>query len=102
MQESLWTDADEPTGPSGEEAHAGAVAALSGPPNDGVPRLLLKPEEAAIALGLSRSTLYELLAAGAIESVHIGKSRRVPVAALERYVERLRVEQNPCCKKGYE
>jgi excisionase family DNA binding protein len=61
--------------------------------DDRIPRLLLKPEEAATVLGVSRSTLYELLAAGAVESVHIGKSRRVPVAALERYVERLYLEQ---------
>jgi excisionase family DNA binding protein len=61
--------------------------------DDRIPRLLLKPEEAAMVLGVSRSTLYELLAAGAVESVHIGKSRRVPVTALERYVERLCTEQ---------
>ena len=54
-------------------------------------KLLLTPEEAA-ALGICRSKLYELLQAGAIESIHIGASRRIPVAAMVEYVERLRRE----------
>ena len=36
--------------------------------------------------------VYELLRAGVIESVRIGASRRIPVAAIEEYVERLRRE----------
>jgi len=52
-------------------------------------RLLLKPEEAAEVLGIGRSKLYELLAAGEIESVRIGSSRRVPMKGLHAYVERL-------------
>jgi hypothetical protein len=40
---------------------------------------------------ISRSKLYELLAAGTVASLRIDGSRRVPVAALEAYVaERLR------------
>jgi excisionase family DNA binding protein len=62
---------------------------------------LLRPEEAAEVLGIGRSTLYELLAAGQIESVHIGKARRIPVASLEQYVERLRAEQNPSDRKEF-
>lgn len=65
------------------------------------PRLLLRPEEAAQVLGIGRSTVYELLAAGAIESVHIGKARRIPVASLEQYVQRLRAEQNHSDRKGF-
>jgi excisionase family DNA binding protein len=53
-------------------------------------RLLLRPEEAADVLGIGRSKLYELLAAGVIESVHIGSSRRVPVEGLHDFVHRLR------------
>jgi excisionase family DNA binding protein len=56
-------------------------------------RLLLKPDEAADILGIGRSTLYELLAAGRIESVQIGRSRRIPMTVLEEYVEQLRAEQ---------
>ena len=54
-------------------------------------RLLLTPTEAAQAIGLSRSKLYELMAGGLIESVVIGRCRRVPVAALAEYVDQLRV-----------
>jgi len=53
-------------------------------------RLLLRPEEAARVLGIGRSKLYELLAAGEIESVQIGSCWRVPVEGLHRYVDRLR------------
>lgn len=55
-------------------------------PSD-VPRLLLRVEEAAEALGVSRTTLYVLLRAGEIPVVRIGRSVRVPLTALERYVE---------------
>lgn len=53
-------------------------------------RLLLRPEEAAEVLGIGRSKLYELLAAGVIESVQIGSARRVPVEGLHDFVRRLR------------
>jgi excisionase family DNA binding protein len=53
-------------------------------------RLLFKSEEAAAMLGVGRTTLYELLAAGAIESVCIGSCRRVPLEALVDYVAGLR------------
>jgi excisionase family DNA binding protein len=52
-------------------------------------RLLLTVPEAAEALAISRSKLYELLAAGLVQSVRIDGSRRVPVEALETYVARL-------------
>ena len=58
-------------------------------------KLLLKPEEAALLLGIGRTKLYELLAVGAVESVRIGSCRRIPRGALERYVSGL-VEENPC------
>jgi excisionase family DNA binding protein len=54
-----------------------------------MPRLLLTVPEAAEALAISRSKLYELLAAGLVRSVRIDGSRRVPVEALETYVTRL-------------
>lgn len=53
-------------------------------------RLLLTVSEAASLLGIGRSTLYELVASGEVESVTIGRSRRVPVEAVATYVERLR------------
>lgn len=55
-------------------------------------KLLLKPEEAALLLGIGRTKLYELMAVGAIRSVQIGKCRRVSRRALAEYVERLDAE----------
>ena len=52
--------------------------------------ILLTPTEAARALGIGRSKLYELLQTGALESVHIGTSRRIPTDALSDLVARLR------------
>ncbi len=49
-------------------------------------RLLLRPHEAAELLGLGRSTVYELIASGAIPSITIGRSRRVPLEALRAWV----------------
>lgn len=50
-------------------------------------RLLLRPEEAAAVLGLGRSTIYELLRAGELPSVHIGRATRIPAQALQRWIE---------------
>lgn len=55
-------------------------------------KMLLKPQEAADELGISRARLYQLLAAGEIGSVKIGASRRVPLADLDAYVQRLRAQ----------
>ena len=52
-------------------------------------RLLLTVPEAAEALAISRSKLYERIAAGLVRSVRIDGSRRVPVEELESYVTRL-------------
>lgn len=61
-----------------------------------VPKLLLTPEEAADALGVGRTKLYELMAEGLVESVRIGACRRVPVAALDSFIERLRGSETDC------
>lgn len=52
-------------------------------------KLLLAADEAAELLGVGSTTVYELLAAGQLESVRIGRSRRIPRAALVAYVDRL-------------
>ncbi len=54
-----------------------------------VEKLLLTAEEAAQALGVGRTRVYELMAGGVLTSVKIGASRRVPVDALREYVARL-------------
>jgi excisionase family DNA binding protein len=54
--------------------------------------LLLKPEAAAQALNIGRSKIYQLMEAGEIESVKIGRSRRISVKALEAFTEKLTQE----------
>ena len=57
--------------------------------------ILLTPTEAACALGIGRSKLYELLQTGVLESVHIGACRRIPTEALTSLVNRLRSSDAP-------
>lgn len=45
--------------------------------------------EAAEALGIGRSTAFELVASGALASVRVGRRRLVPVSALREFSERL-------------
>jgi len=52
--------------------------------------LLLSIEDAGRALGVSRSTVYELIGSGDLEVVHIRRSVRVPVDAIHDFVRRLR------------
>ena len=55
--------------------------------------LLMTIADAALALGLGRSTVYELIGRGELEVVHVGRSARVPADALRSLIERLRAEQ---------
>ncbi len=48
--------------------------------------LLLTPKEAARALGLSQSYLYELLSSDTLPSITIGRTRRITRRALEEFV----------------
>jgi excisionase family DNA binding protein len=63
-------------------------------------RLLLTVPEAAEALAISRSKLYELFAAGLVRSVRIDGSRRVPIEALETYIAHLLDEEEPAHAKA--
>ena len=53
----------------------------------GTERLMLRPSEAAEAIGVSRSKAYELIAAGEIPSVTVGGCKRVPVDALRQWID---------------
>ena len=53
--------------------------------------ILLTPTEAARALGIGRSKLYELMREGSIRSIRIGTCRRIPAQALTALVDRLLV-----------
>lgn len=56
-------------------------------------RLLLTVVQASRRLEISRSLLYELIAIGEIESIHVGRLRRIPADALTDYVNRQRPER---------
>lgn len=49
-------------------------------------RMLLRPTEVAEALGISRSSAYELIAAGVLPSIKVRSSIRVPVDDLKRWI----------------
>ncbi len=51
-------------------------------------KLLLSIPEAAALLGVSRSTLYLLIASGAIRTKLLGRRRLIPRAALEAYCKK--------------
>jgi len=50
-------------------------------------RLLLRVEEVAQTLGIGRSKTYELIAAGELPVVRVGRCVRVPAAAVRLWVE---------------
>ncbi len=54
-------------------------------------RLFTVPQTQAM-LGIGRTTLWNMIASGEIESVRIGRSRRIPAEAIDRYVEGLRAK----------
>lgn len=55
--------------------------------------LLFTPEETADRIRLGRTKTFELIRTGQIESVQIGRLRRVPADAIDSFVARLRAEQ---------
>jgi excisionase family DNA binding protein len=57
--------------------------------NDGQ-QLLLTIPQVALRLGVGRTTVYELTNAGELEVVHIGRCARIPAAAVDTFVERIR------------
>ncbi len=57
------------------------------------PRLAYGIDDAADALDLSRSRIYELIAAGEIAACKVGKRTIIPAAELTAFLERHRVER---------
>ena len=55
-------------------------------------RELYRVTEAMTLLSLSRSVLYEELRCGRLRSVHCGRTRLVPAAAIKEYVALLEQE----------
>jgi len=90
---SPWSDGKPPQ--TVRQASGGPSPAAPADGEDEITRLPVRPllltaEQAASALSICRTKVYELLRTGQLESVQIGSSRRIPVAALDEYVERLR------------
>jgi excisionase family DNA binding protein len=52
--------------------------------------LVLTVEQAAERLGIGRTIMYALVSSGAVESVRIGRLRRVPADALVTFLDDLR------------
>ncbi len=57
------------------------------------PVLLVRPEDAAIALGIGRTKVYELIRSGTLRSVKIGGLRRIPATALADFVAQLEEQE---------
>lgn len=64
----------------------------SPPPDLGHGPLFVSPLEAARYLGVSRSAVYRLMDAGALESRRSGRRRLVVTTSLRQYAERLLAE----------
>lgn len=54
--------------------------------------MLLTIPEAAQKLRIGRTLVYELISAGDLEVVHIGRASRVPLAAVRDFVAARRAE----------
>ncbi|MBN9098122.1 MAG: helix-turn-helix domain-containing protein [Pseudonocardia sp.] len=52
-------------------------------------RLLLTAEEVAEVLNVGRCKVYDLIRNGEIESIKIGRLRRIPVDNVRKFAERL-------------
>jgi excisionase family DNA binding protein len=63
----------------GEAASSAPVVSTRATPPD---LILLTVEEAAVRLRIGRTSMYRLVATGAVESVTVGRLRRVPVECL--------------------
>lgn len=56
--------------------------------------LVLSMEQAAAMLGIGRTFMYALVRTGAVESVKIGRLRRVPTEAVQDFVTSLRADNH--------
>jgi excisionase family DNA binding protein len=52
-------------------------------------KLLLTMEEAAEAMSLGRTLMYQLVKGRQVRSIKVGRTRRIPTAALHEFVRRL-------------
>ncbi|WP_448062498.1 helix-turn-helix domain-containing protein [Cellulomonas hominis] len=81
---SLWTSAS--CGFPASVPQPEQVLDITVAPDDG---LLLSIPEAAHRIGISRSQMYNLIAAGHVPVMHIGRSAKIRTNALGAFVEGL-------------
>jgi excisionase family DNA binding protein len=55
---------------------------------EGVEQIAVRPAEAAAAIGIGRTMIYNLIRTGELPSIRVGKSIRVPVGPLREWVAR--------------
>lgn len=63
------------------------LTALTEPVSVSAPPLAYRPKDAAAALGVSKSTIYQMIAAGELEARKIGAATVIPHAALVRVLD---------------
>ena len=61
-------------------------------------KLLMGIKEGAAALGIGITLMRELIAAGSVQSVHVGGRHLIPISSLREYVQGLQEEAH---KDGY-
>lgn len=67
--------------------HTRSKAATAAPPPQSIARRALRMTEAAHALGISRSAIYDLTRAGLLGYIRLaGGSRRIPLAEIDRFI----------------
>jgi excisionase family DNA binding protein len=91
VMKQLVDRAQETADPLGPTSVTVDVASRAARP----PRLLLTVEEAAERIGICRSNMFKLIRRGEIQSVRVGRLRRVTPDALEDFVRRLSAEEDP-------
>jgi excisionase family DNA binding protein len=76
----------------------GEIATAQGDPIGALTLLLVDVRQAAQLLQCSRSLLYELIRAGELPTVKIGRLTRIPVSALHGFVERGGLSEGPLAR----
>ena len=69
------------------QCQAPTMTSMPGEAN--IERLLLTPADAAVALSISRTTVYELMNRGLLRSIKLGTCRRIPLEAIEELIDEL-------------
>jgi excisionase family DNA binding protein len=56
--------------------------------------LAYRIEDLPAIIPIGRTRIFALIKSGELESVKVGRSRLIPADAVERFLDRLRAEQN--------